>query len=123
MAAEDVNVIVVDWSVGASSVNYRTVIANTLSSGAAVANFIDWLNQVTGSSPVQYHIVGHGFGAHQAGIVGRNVQGDITYITGGIFSTEYCSIRFVLQIILSFDCPLKGDIVEFNGNFKKNFQD
>ncbi|XP_072945527.1 pancreatic triacylglycerol lipase-like [Epargyreus clarus] len=82
LAAEDVNVIVVDWSAGANALNYRTVIANTLSSGAAVASFIDWLNQAAGSTPVQYHIVGHGFGGHQAGIVGRNVQGDITYITG-----------------------------------------
>ncbi|KOB74607.1 Pancreatic lipase 2, partial [Operophtera brumata] len=82
LAAEDVNIIVVDWSVGASSISYRVVIENTIASGIAVAKFIDWLNQETHSSGVQYHIVGHGFGGHQAGIIGRNVQGHVAYITG-----------------------------------------
>lgn len=82
LQAEDLNVIVVDWSRGASSLSYRVVIANTISSGSSVAEFINWINRETNSSPAQYHIVGHGFGGHQAGIVGRNVQGQIAYITG-----------------------------------------
>ncbi|XP_047022586.1 pancreatic triacylglycerol lipase-like [Helicoverpa zea] len=81
LAAEDVNVIVVDWSIGASSIDYRTVIVNTISSGQAVAAFINWVNEVGGATPVMYHIVGHGFGGHQAGIIGRNVKGNVAYIT------------------------------------------
>ncbi|CAH0404071.1 unnamed protein product [Chilo suppressalis] len=33
LAAEDVNVIVVDWSAGAGSINYATAVANTLPAG------------------------------------------------------------------------------------------
>lgn len=81
LAAEDVNIIVVDWSLGASSIEYRTVIRNTIASGEAVAAFINWVNRESGATPTMYHIVGHGFGGHQAGIVGRNVDGDVAYIT------------------------------------------
>lgn len=82
MAAEDVNVIVVDWSSGSNSLQYREVNANAISSGSAVAQFINWLNQNTGSVLAQYHIIGHGVGGHQAGIVGRNLNGQVPYITG-----------------------------------------
>lgn len=82
LAAEDVNIIVVDWSVGASAIDHRLVIRNTIASGQAVGAFINWVNQVSGSTPVMYHIVGHGFGGHQAGIIGRNVDGNVAYITG-----------------------------------------
>ncbi|XP_032528997.2 pancreatic triacylglycerol lipase-like [Danaus plexippus] len=82
LAAEDVNVIVVDWSSGSNSLQYREVNANAISSGSAVAQFINWLNQNTGSVLAQYHIIGHGVGGHQAGIVGRNLNGQVPYITG-----------------------------------------
>ncbi|CAG9118129.1 unnamed protein product [Plutella xylostella] len=81
LEAEDVNVLCVDWSAGAGSINYNTALANTLTSGVAVADFLNWLISASGSVPVQFHIVGHGLGAHQAGIVGRNVRGDVAYIT------------------------------------------
>ncbi|XP_045492622.1 pancreatic triacylglycerol lipase-like [Colias croceus] len=82
LAAADVNVIVVDWSSGANSINYRIVNWNSVTSGQAVARFIDWVNDLTGSNPGQYHIIGHGVGGHQAGVVGRNVRGQINYVTG-----------------------------------------
>ncbi|KAJ8735421.1 hypothetical protein PYW07_007041 [Mythimna separata] len=81
LAAEDVNIIVVDWSVGASAIDHRIAIRNTIASGQAVAAFINWVNEASGSTPVMYHIVGHGLGGHQAGIIGRNVDGDVAYIT------------------------------------------
>ncbi|XP_072937163.1 inactive pancreatic lipase-related protein 1-like [Epargyreus clarus] len=82
LAAEDLNVIALDWSAGSGSVNYAAALANTITSGRAVAEFINWLNEASGSTPVQYHIVGHGLGGHQAGIVARNVKGDVTIVTG-----------------------------------------
>ncbi|XP_038207769.1 pancreatic triacylglycerol lipase-like [Zerene cesonia] len=82
LAAANVNVVVVDWSAGANAINYRIVNWNSVSSGEAVARFIDWVNDITGSNPGQYHIIGHGVGGHQAGVVGRNVKGQIDYITG-----------------------------------------
>ncbi|XP_013188933.2 pancreatic triacylglycerol lipase [Amyelois transitella] len=81
LSAEDVNVIVVDWSAGAGSINYAAAITNTITSGESVARFIDWLNGVTGATPGHYHLVGHHLGAHQAGVVGRHVDGNIAYIT------------------------------------------
>lgn len=81
LAAEDVNVIVVDWSLGSSGL-YSAALDNTVSSGQAVAQFINWLNEASFSSPVQYHIVGHGLGGHKAGIVARHVEGSVTYVTG-----------------------------------------
>ncbi|OWR50387.1 inactive lipase [Danaus plexippus plexippus] len=82
LAAEDVNVIVVDWSSGSNSLQYREVNANAISSGSAVAQFINWLNQNTGSVLAQYHIIGHGVGGHQAGIVGSLNLPVHGYITG-----------------------------------------
>ncbi|KAM3955128.1 pancreatic triacylglycerol lipase-like [Aphomia sociella] len=81
LQAEDVNVIVVDWSAGSGTVNYIAAVANTATSGESVARFINWLNSATGASPAHYHIVGHSLGGHKAGIVGRNVNGAVSYIT------------------------------------------
>ncbi|XP_073966217.1 pancreatic triacylglycerol lipase-like [Choristoneura fumiferana] len=77
LEAEDVNVIAVDWSAGASTINYAAAVVNTVTSGEAVARFINWLNQSTGSTPAQFHIAGHSLGGHQSGIIGRNVNGNI----------------------------------------------
>ncbi|KAJ8706670.1 hypothetical protein PYW07_012748 [Mythimna separata] len=82
LEAEDVNVIVVDWSHGAGTIAYPLAVINTVISGEAVARFIAWLNEASGSTLDQYHIVGHNLGAHQAGIIGRNLGGDVAYITG-----------------------------------------
>lgn len=76
------NVFVVDWTAASSSIIYPVVLDNTITSGLGVAQFIDWLNASTGSNPSQIHILGHGLGGHMAGIAARNVQGDISYVTG-----------------------------------------
>ncbi|XP_031767815.1 pancreatic triacylglycerol lipase-like [Galleria mellonella] len=81
LEAEDVNIIVVDWSAGSNTAIYISAIGNTVRSGESVADFINWLNSVTGVTPDRYHIVGLGLGGHQAGIIGRNVDGEIAYIT------------------------------------------
>ncbi|XP_049884302.1 pancreatic triacylglycerol lipase-like [Pectinophora gossypiella] len=81
LAAEDVNVIVVDWSAGAGTINYAAAVSNTVTSGESVARFINWLNQATNTSPMSYHLVGHSLGGHQVGIIGRNVNGQVAYIT------------------------------------------
>ncbi|XP_048480044.1 pancreatic triacylglycerol lipase isoform X1 [Plutella xylostella] len=81
LQAADVNVIVVDWSAGANVVNYAAAVRNTVKSGESVAWFITWLNSVTGADSRSYHVVGHSLGAHQAGVIGRHVEGGIAYIT------------------------------------------
>ncbi|KAF9408316.1 hypothetical protein HW555_011953 [Spodoptera exigua] len=81
LAAEDMNVIVVDWSAGNSGLNLVRAVQNTILSGASVARFILWLNSVTGANLSQYHVVGYSLGGHQAGAVGRNLGGMVAYIT------------------------------------------
>ncbi|KAJ8704793.1 hypothetical protein PYW08_012113 [Mythimna loreyi] len=81
LSAEDVNVIVVDWSAGAGSINYWTAMTNSVPSGESVGRFINWLNTATGAVPTMYHLVGHNLGGHQVGIAARNVQGTVAYIT------------------------------------------
>ncbi|XP_047039945.1 pancreatic lipase-related protein 2-like [Helicoverpa zea] len=80
VAAEDVNLIMVDWSIGAAG-TYMSSLLNVPRSGEHVATYIEWLNSVSGASLNNYHIVGHSLGGHQAGIIGRNVGGHVAYIT------------------------------------------
>ncbi|KAJ8704821.1 hypothetical protein PYW08_012141 [Mythimna loreyi] len=78
--AQDVNVIMVDWSFGASG-DYWVALPNTVTSGESVARYITWLNQVTGANLNNYHIIGHSLGGHQVGVIGRNLGGRVPYIT------------------------------------------
>lgn len=82
LRAEDVNLIVLDWNAGAGSINYATAVANTITCGESLARFISWLNAATGASPFQYHLVGHSLGAHLIGVAGRNLGGQLAYLTG-----------------------------------------
>uniref|UniRef100_A0A2H1W3D1 SFRICE_018535 n=1 Tax=Spodoptera frugiperda TaxID=7108 RepID=A0A2H1W3D1_SPOFR len=81
LQAEDANVIAVDWSPGSGTINYPVAVLNTPISAHAVAKFLNWLNNVSGSRLEDYHIIGHGLGAHQAGIAGRILGGWVGYIT------------------------------------------
>ncbi|XP_073966205.1 lipase member H-A-like [Choristoneura fumiferana] len=81
LSAEDLNVIMVDWTAGSNTINYAAAVENTRIAGEGIARFIDWLNGVTGAVATHYHIVGHSLGAHMAGIIGRNVNGNIAYLT------------------------------------------
>ncbi|KAF9406587.1 hypothetical protein HW555_013091 [Spodoptera exigua] len=80
LTAQDVNVIMVDWSFGAAG-DYLPAQANTIRSGEHVARYITWLNSASGANLNNYHIIGHSLGAHQAGIVGRHLNGRVPYIT------------------------------------------
>ncbi|KAI8431543.1 hypothetical protein MSG28_016038 [Choristoneura fumiferana] len=70
-------VLIHGWNSGTHS-PFNTVLVP----GEGIARFIDWLNGVTGAVATHYHIVGHSLGAHMAGIIGRNVNGNIAYLTG-----------------------------------------
>ncbi|KAJ2947113.1 hypothetical protein O0L34_g16466 [Tuta absoluta] len=82
LGAADMNVFVYDWSKGASVLNLNGP-ENAVASGRSLAQAIDWICQLTGSSPARFHLVGFSLGAHLAAVAGRNVQsGRIAYITG-----------------------------------------
>ncbi|XP_050556537.1 pancreatic lipase-related protein 2 [Spodoptera frugiperda] len=80
LQAEDVNMIMVDWSIGAGAL-YVVAMANNIRTGEQVAKFVTWLNSATGASLDNYHMIGHSLGGHQVGIIGRNLGGEVAYIT------------------------------------------
>ncbi|XP_050079714.1 uncharacterized protein LOC126567538 [Anopheles maculipalpis] len=69
----DINVIVVDWGGGAQNPNYVTSRNHINAVGAAVARFIDFLNQSGGLAFNNVYVTGHSLGGHTAGIVGKRV--------------------------------------------------
>ncbi|KAI5632833.1 lipase domain-containing protein [Phthorimaea operculella] len=77
----DVNVIVVDWYAGARDPDYEVAVQNTVTSGQSVARFLNWLLSATGQNPINFHVIGHSLGGHQAGIVGRNMREKPGYVT------------------------------------------
>jgi len=76
LAAEDVNVIILDWSAG-SSWGPRAIQA-----GQAAGRFINWLNSITGATANNYHVIGYSVGGHGAGIIARTINGNVGYVTG-----------------------------------------
>lgn len=94
---EDVNVICVDWSLGASP-PYTQAVANTRLVGAIVAHFIRIIQvlksfylplfnhfQLQDTYPDRYlassiHLIGHSLGAHISGYTGSLVS--VGHITG-----------------------------------------
>ena len=80
----DFNVVVVDWGVGANTINYISARNRVNEVGPLLARFIDFLHQnglITFFSRV--NIAGHSLGAHIAGITGKRVtRGRIQVIHG-----------------------------------------
>ncbi|XP_033738724.1 inactive pancreatic lipase-related protein 1-like isoform X2 [Pecten maximus] len=79
--AEHVNVIVVDWSLGADNINYIQAAANTRVVGATIAKLLEMLHHATRLPYSKVHLIGHSLGSHIAGYAGRRVHG-IGRITG-----------------------------------------
>lgn len=77
------NVFVVDWSVGATTINYITARNRVPIVGGVVATFIDFLHQNGFVAFNRLNIAGHSLGAHIAGIIGKRVtRGRIQVIYG-----------------------------------------
>jgi pancreatic triacylglycerol lipase len=74
------NVIVVDWGAGAKTLNYIAARNRVSNVGTVVAQFIDFLATSCG---VVISIVGHGLGAHVAGMAGKQTtSGQVHTIFG-----------------------------------------
>lgn len=71
------NVIVVDWSAGAETVNYVAARNRVNSIGAVTSQIVILINRIYGVQPRDITVVGHSLGAHAAGFVGRNLIGDM----------------------------------------------
>lgn len=62
LAADNQNVIIVDWS-NANQFPYGSAVGNSMKVGRSIGSFI----RALGSNPSQFHILGHSLGAHVAG--------------------------------------------------------
>jgi len=67
LATESVNVFAVNWSVGASGLDYFAAAANAKTCGTAIGNFISR----TGITATNVHCIGHSLGAHVCGFSGK----------------------------------------------------
>ncbi|CAF3398658.1 unnamed protein product, partial [Rotaria sp. Silwood2] len=72
--AEDVNVILVDWSNG-NGFPYTKATANTQVVGAEIALFINYMIEDHGAKAADFHVIGHSLGSHVSGYVGKRVAG------------------------------------------------
>ncbi|CAF1000935.1 unnamed protein product [Brachionus calyciflorus] len=78
--AEDVNVIIVDWSKG-NAFPYHQASANAQVVGAEIARLITNIIREKNSRPSKFHLIGHSLGAHVAGYAGSRITG-LGRITG-----------------------------------------
>ncbi|CAH1639587.1 unnamed protein product [Spodoptera littoralis] len=123
LAAQDVNLIAVDWSAGSSM--YSQGLANAVQCGQRIASFINLLANIAAYGPENYRIVGVGLGGHIAGIaashvtsgaIGKIVAIDPSYFgwthNPNILSADKATVVEVLHAtagVLGYDYPL-GDL-------------
>ena len=81
LTKEDMNVIVFDWSRGASKKNYYQAVANTRVAGELLAKMLKQLHATEHARYATMHLIGHSLGAHIAGYAGRRIP-KIGRITG-----------------------------------------
>ncbi|KAL4716581.1 hypothetical protein ACJJTC_010245 [Scirpophaga incertulas] len=81
LTAQDMNVIVVDWSALASS-SYSTAAAGVPQVGEFLGNFLVWLIDNAGGDWGNVHLVGFSLGAHVVGNAGRQAGGNPSRVTG-----------------------------------------
>ncbi|XP_030622264.1 lipase member H [Chanos chanos] len=80
LARGDMNVIVVDWNHGATTINYLKAVENTRLAAKNITAFIQKLQKL-GASLSSIHMIGISLGAHISGFVGASLNGDIGRIT------------------------------------------
>ncbi|KAL0901741.1 hypothetical protein ABMA27_006919 [Loxostege sticticalis] len=81
LAAEDCNVIVVDWSKTAAG-RYVRAVAGVPSAGVYLGEFLEWFVDAGFADWSQIHLVGYSLGAHLVGTAGRRVGGRPARVTG-----------------------------------------
>ncbi|XP_077030833.1 lipase member I isoform X1 [Agelaius phoeniceus] len=81
LSSEDINLIIVDWNRGATTVNYKTAVENCRKVAEILKNYIDQM-LVGGASLDSLYMIGVSLGAHVAGFVGQKYKGKLARITG-----------------------------------------
>lgn len=81
----DVNVIVVDWGLGANTINYITARNRVPEVGGLIANYIDFLHEHNMLDFGRLYVIGSSLGAHIAGLTGKQTRrGRINTIIGSV---------------------------------------
>ncbi|XP_031220599.1 lipase member I isoform X1 [Mastomys coucha] len=78
---EDVNLIVVDWNLGATTFIYGRAVRNTRRVAEILREYIENL-LIHGASLENFHFIGISLGAHISGFVGKIFRGQLGRITG-----------------------------------------
>ncbi|XP_032733879.1 lipase member I [Lontra canadensis] len=78
---DDINVIVVDWNRGATTLLYNRAVRNTRKVAVSLSSYIRNLLD-HGASLHNFHFIGMSLGAHISGFVGKIFQGQLGRITG-----------------------------------------
>ncbi|XP_045140776.1 lipase member I [Echinops telfairi] len=78
---EDINIIVVDWNRGATTLIYNRAVKNTRKVALSLSEYIHKLLN-HGASLDNFHFIGMSLGAHISGFVGKIFQGRLGRITG-----------------------------------------
>ncbi|XP_063241618.1 inactive pancreatic lipase-related protein 1-like [Bacillus rossius redtenbacheri] len=82
LEADDVNVVVVDWSRLASNIVYYYPASNTKPVGRRIADLVRTL-EAAGAERRRTHLVGHSLGAHVVGYAGQALRPDkVARVTG-----------------------------------------
>ncbi|XP_039569147.1 lipase member I [Passer montanus] len=81
LSSEDINLIIVDWNRGATTVNYNTAVENCGKVAEILKNYVDQM-VVGGASLDSLYLIGVSLGAHIAGFVGQKYNGKLGRITG-----------------------------------------
>ncbi|CAH1779755.1 unnamed protein product, partial [Owenia fusiformis] len=77
----DYNVIIVDWTEGASDVYYPQSAMNTRVIGACTGHLVDTLVNA-GNTYGDFHCIGHSLGAQTCGFTGKSTNGRMARVTG-----------------------------------------
>jgi hypothetical protein len=73
----------------AAAPNYVAAVQNTRTTGAHIAELIDFLVTQAGARLEDFHIIGHSLGGHVAGFAGKSTTtGKVGRITGLFCSVE-----------------------------------
>uniref|UniRef100_UPI00398EB6C8 lipase member H n=1 Tax=Pristiophorus japonicus TaxID=55135 RepID=UPI00398EB6C8 len=79
---DDMNLIIVDWNRGATTINYPVAVANCKKVADILEPVIDNIRKKSKGSLELIHMIGVSLGAHISGFVGSRFHGKIGRITG-----------------------------------------
>ncbi|XP_054242030.1 lipase member H [Indicator indicator] len=81
LAAQDMNIVLVDWNRGATTLNYSSASRNCKKVAEVLKKLIDEM-LIEGASLDSFHMIGVSLGAHISGFVGQMFAGALGRITG-----------------------------------------